>query len=64
MDASGDNNETYISDLSEEELKHRLIEGMQYHTFMHNKSDSNHPDRDKQIAVYKAIEAILGLECK
>ena len=61
MDSSDDDN----IDLSEEEFKkNRVIEEMQHHTFMYDKSDPYHSHREKQIAVYEAIGAVLGIECR
>ena len=43
MESSDDDN----IDLLEEELKNRIIEERQHHTFMYDKSDPNHSDKEK-----------------
>ena len=37
---------------------------MQNYSFIYDKSDPLHSDRDKKIQVYEIIGALLGLNCK
>ena len=52
--------ESHIFDLSDDEIKIRIIE-MQNYTFIYDKSDPLHCDRDNKIQVYETIGALLGL---
>ena len=56
--------ESRIFDLSDDEIKSRIIEEMQNYSFIYDKSDPLHCDRDKKIQVYETIGALLGLDCK
>ena len=56
--------ESHIFYLSNDEIKSRIIEEMQNYSFIYDKSDPLHCDRDKKIQVYETIGALLGLDCK
>ena len=56
--------EAHIPDLSDDEIKNRIIEEMQNYTFIYDKSDPEHADRDKKIHVFETIGALLGLDCE
>ena len=58
------NEEACISDLSDEEIKSRIIKEMQNYTFIYDKSDPEHDNQDKKICVYETIGALLGLDCE
>ena len=58
------NEESGIFDLSDDEIKSRIIEEMQNYSYIYDKPDPLHADRDKKIQVYETIGALLGLDCK
>ena len=55
--------ESRIFELSDDEIKTRIIEGMQNYSFIYDKSDPLHSDRDKKIQVYETVGALFGLDC-
>ena len=56
--------ESCIFYLSDDEIKSRIIEEMQNYSFIYEKSDPLHSDRDKKIQVYETIGAFTCLDCK